>query len=66
MRDFEVENAKKFAKIEKELSSTRHKITATIDDKIKASEKRLMRKFEEILEEKLEKILEQVSNLITN
>ncbi|KAL7012973.1 hypothetical protein ACKWTF_015122 [Chironomus riparius] len=54
---FEVENAVKFEKIEKELVVTRHKIDIGLDEKIKGIEKRLARKFEDILEEKLAKIL---------
>jgi len=57
--EFKNENLEKFDKIEKELSSTRHKISMSFDDKVKGIEKRLMKKFEEILEEKLRKILDE-------
>jgi len=57
--DFKSDNAEKLAQIQKELTNTRHKITVTIDEKVKGIEKHLMKKFEEILEEKLGKILEE-------
>lgn len=53
---FEVRNAKK---MEKELTNTRHKIAVNLDEKFKRIEKRLMSKFEEILEEKLRKIFKE-------
>ncbi|CAH1734134.1 unnamed protein product [Chironomus riparius] len=56
--DLKADNAEKFAQIRKELSSTRHKIGTTIDEKIKGIEKRILRKFEDILEDKLRQIFE--------
>jgi len=54
--NFEVRIAEK---IDKDLANTRHKIAVNLDEKLRGIEKRLMSKFEEILEEKLEKILEE-------
>jgi len=63
--DFKVENSDKLGKIEKELTSKLHKMSTSFDEKIKGIEKRLMKKFEEILEEKLVKIFdEKLGNLI--
>ncbi|KAL7012111.1 hypothetical protein ACKWTF_014639 [Chironomus riparius] len=59
LTDFKADNAEKFAQIEKELTSTRHKITTTIDEKIKGIEKRLMKKLEEVLVYNLGKIVEE-------
>ncbi|KAL7013077.1 hypothetical protein ACKWTF_015179 [Chironomus riparius] len=50
---FEVKSAEK---MNKELAGTRHKIAINLDEKLKGVEKRLLSKFEEVLEEKLEKI----------
>ncbi|XP_070492514.1 putative leucine-rich repeat-containing protein DDB_G0290503 isoform X2 [Chironomus tepperi] len=61
--EFKNENFNKFDKIEQELASTRHKISMNFDDKIKGIEKRLMKKFEDILDEKLEKMLENILKL---
>ncbi|CAG9810640.1 unnamed protein product [Chironomus riparius] len=59
LTDFKADNAEKLAQIEKELTSTRHKITTTIDEKIKGIEKRLMKKLEEVLVYNLGKIVEE-------
>ncbi|XP_070509069.1 uncharacterized protein [Chironomus tepperi] len=55
---FEVENAEKFVKMEKEFINTRHKLELSLDEKIKGIEKRILRKIEEILDEKLGKIMD--------
>ncbi|KAL7013486.1 hypothetical protein ACKWTF_015422 [Chironomus riparius] len=65
LTDFEVRNAEKHDKMEKEFTNTRHKIALNFDEKLKGSEKRLISKFEELLEEKLGKLLdEKLGNLI--
>jgi len=50
--NFEVRNADK---IDKELANTRHKMALNLDEKLRGIEKRLMSKFEEVLEEKFKK-----------
>jgi len=57
--EFEVKNAAKLDKIEREFTTNRHKISINFDDKMKGVEKRIMKKFEEVLEEKLGKIIEE-------
>jgi len=47
------------ANIEKELTNMHQKITVTIDEKIEGIEKRLMKKFEEVLKEQLGKFIKQ-------
>jgi len=56
---FEVENAEKFEKMEKEFANTRHKMEINLDEKINGIEKRIVKRFEEILEEKLVKLMNQ-------
>ena len=56
-QNFEVKNADKLDKIEKEFVNSQHKMEIKLDEKIKGIEKRIIKKFEEIMEEKLEKFL---------
>ncbi|KAL7011503.1 hypothetical protein ACKWTF_014291 [Chironomus riparius] len=53
--DFKAEIVEKFEKNDKELAKKFHKMSINFDEKIKGVEKRLMKKFEDILEEKLKK-----------
>jgi len=65
LENLETHIAKAMEKMEMEMSSTRHKISINIDEKIKGIEKRLMKKFEATLEDKLGKILDQVLGAMT-
>ncbi|CAG9810940.1 unnamed protein product [Chironomus riparius] len=56
LMNFEDRTAEKIAK---ELASMRHKMSMNLDEKVKDIEKRLAKKFEEVLEKKLVKIVEQ-------
>lgn len=58
LTEFESRNARKIAKIEKDLEVTRSKILLSIDSKVKVIEDRLLEKIEELLEEKLGKFVE--------
>jgi len=54
---FLAEIGEKLDKNEKQLTNKLHKMSTNFDEKIKGIEKRLMKKFEEILDEKLNKFL---------
>lgn len=54
-----VELAERFDRNQKEMISRLHVMSTNFDEKIQAVEKRMAKKFEEILEEKLVKILEE-------
>ncbi|XP_070495405.1 putative leucine-rich repeat-containing protein DDB_G0290503 [Chironomus tepperi] len=56
LTDFKAESAEKFDKIAMELLNTRHKMAVNLDEKIKGIEKRIVKRFEDILDEKLGKI----------
>ncbi|CAG9810096.1 unnamed protein product [Chironomus riparius] len=53
--DFEAKSVEKFDKIEKSLTNVGHKMTINLDEKIKEIEKRMMKKFEELLNDNLAK-----------
>ncbi|CAG9810301.1 unnamed protein product [Chironomus riparius] len=54
-KDLEGKMDEKLEKNNKELTTKFHKMSINFDEKVKSIEKRLMKKFEDILEEKLEK-----------
>lgn len=57
--DFEMKPVEKFENIQNEMTINRHKISVSFDDKFQGIEKRLMKKFVEMLEEKLTNILHE-------
>lgn len=59
-------NVKEMIKdMKQDLATSRHKLAIDFDDKIRGIEKRLLKKFEDILEDKLRKIIdEQVGSII--
>ncbi|KAL7012608.1 hypothetical protein ACKWTF_014950 [Chironomus riparius] len=60
------ENNEKLEEIKLELASTRQKMSINFDEKIKGIEKRLSKKFEDILEEQLGKVLDEKFAMLLN